>query len=94
MIIPGISVAQKVGPLPGEVSEGGGTGQVQLLTGIVGQHPGEHGVLHQVVVGPARQRVQAHQVLQQSGIYIFTIILVLFYGFFCNLNVNLISNNF
>ncbi len=31
---------------PGQVSEGGGVPQVQGGGGVVGQHPGEHGVLH------------------------------------------------
>ena len=35
-----------------------------MCGGVVGEDPGEHGVLHQVVGGPPRQTVQLRQVLE------------------------------
>ena len=46
-----------------EVPEGGRVIEVQYPRGIVGYHEGQHGVLHQVVVGAAAESVQPHQVL-------------------------------
>ena len=34
------------------------------LTGVIGQHPREDGVLHEIVVGPTGQSVELHQVLE------------------------------
>ena len=39
----------------GQVSEGLVTGQVQLLRVVVGEDPGEHRVLHQVIVRPGEK---------------------------------------
>lgn len=78
----------------GEVAEGLGVVQVQLLHHItnikresarqasrqmrhrriahlgvkVGQNPGEDRVLHQVIVGASRQRVEVHQVLEVTDL--------------------------
>jgi hypothetical protein len=41
-----------------------GRAKVQLSALIVGDDPGEHGVLIEVVVGPARDRVQEHEVFE------------------------------
>lgn len=35
---------------------------------VVRQHPGEDGVLHQVIVGAAGQRVEVHQVLEVADL--------------------------
>ena len=48
----------------GEVAEGGRLGEVQLGRVVVGQDQGEDGVLHQVVVGAAGQRVEVQKVLE------------------------------
>ena len=39
-------------------------GQVEVWGDVVSQHPGEHGVLQQVIQCPARQPVELHQVLE------------------------------
>lgn len=44
----------------GEIPEGSGARQVQFLSRIVSQDPGENWVLHQVIVRPPGQRVQVH----------------------------------
>ncbi len=41
-----------------------GRAEVQLATLIVGDDPGEHRVLIEVVIGPARDGVQEHEVLE------------------------------
>ena len=48
----------------GQISEGLGVRHVQLLALVVSQDPGEDGVLHQVVVASACERVEGHQVLE------------------------------
>ena len=53
---------------PREVAEGLRVGEVDLLAGVVGQDPGEDGVLHQVVVGPPGERVERHQVLEVGNL--------------------------
>ena len=37
---------------------------MSYLTLVIGQHPGEYGVLHEVIVGTTRQSVQINQVLE------------------------------
>ena len=47
-----------------EIPEVVGRAQVELLAVVVGDDPGEHGVLVEIVVGPPRYRVQEHQILK------------------------------
>ena len=47
-----------------EISERGRVGKVEVGGGVVGEDPGEHRVLHQVVRCPTSQAVQLHQVLE------------------------------
>eukprot|EP00960_Hanusia_phi_P038910 753656-Hanusia_phi.AAC.11 len=44
-----------------EVAEDFGPGEVELLGGVVSENPGEDGVLGEVIVVAARQRVEVHE---------------------------------
>ena len=39
-------------------------GQIQFLGVIVCEDPGEHWILHQIIVAPPRQGVETHQILE------------------------------
>ena len=49
---------------PGQVAEGRGVGQAQAGAGVVGQQPGEHGPLGEVVEGAPRGQVAEQQVVK------------------------------
>ena len=51
-----------------EISVDGRVVEVERLTLVVGEHPREHGILRQIVVRSAGQRVEVHQILKVANL--------------------------